>query len=84
MSSLDAINPQPFLLDLTGKDVCVRLKWGSLELKGLLKSVDTYMNLQLINTEEWNEGVFKGALGEVLVRCNNVLYIREVAENKSS
>ena len=31
---------------------------------------------KMLNTEEWVDGVNKGTLGEVLVRCNNVLYIR--------
>jgi LSM domain. len=34
------------------------------------------MNLQLIRTEEFINGEFAGMLGEVLIRCNNVLYIR--------
>jgi small nuclear ribonucleoprotein F len=34
------------------------------------------MNLQLLRTEEYIDGQFAGMLGEVLVRCNNVLYIR--------
>ncbi len=39
-------------------------------------SVDSYMNLQLANSEEWIGGKFAGNLGEVLIRCNNVLHIR--------
>jgi small nuclear ribonucleoprotein F len=35
------------------------------------------MNLQLINTEEWIDGQCKGNIGEVLIRCNNILYARE-------
>jgi small nuclear ribonucleoprotein F len=72
------VNPVPFLHELTGKDVAVRLKWGSLEIRGILQSVDSYMNFQILNSEEWKEGMFKGALGEVFVRCNNVLFIREL------
>ena len=56
-----------------------KLKWG-MEYKGFLVSVDSYMNLQLASTEEWVDGVFSGALGEVLIRCNNVLYLRGVPE----
>jgi small nuclear ribonucleoprotein F len=74
--SFEPINPKPFLFDLAGQEVVVRLKWGGLELKGILKSVDDFMNLLLINTEEWNDTTFRGALGEVLVRCNNVLYVK--------
>lgn len=34
------------------------------------------MNVQLNNAEEWIDGALAGQLGEVLIRCNNVLYIR--------
>merc|ERR1712087_436890 len=64
------INPKPFMNDLTGKDVLVKLKWG-MEYKGFLVSVDSYMNLQLANTEEFVDGQLTGKLGEVLIRCNN-------------
>ena len=40
------------------------------------------MNIQLFNTEEWRDGECKGVLGEVLIRCNNVLYIRECMEDE--
>jgi len=69
------VNPKPFLNELTGKPVIVKLKWG-MEYKGMLISVDAYMNLQLASTEEFIDGAFVGNLGEVLIRCNNVLYIR--------
>lgn len=37
--------------------------------------------LQLANTEEFNaEGVSQGMLGEVMIRCNNVLYLREIGD----
>ncbi|PAV20686.1 small nuclear ribonucleo [Pyrrhoderma noxium] len=74
MSGVTPTNPKPFLQELTGKSVCVRLKWG-LEYKGYLVSTDGYMNLQLANTEEYVDGKSAGALGEVFIRCNNVLYI---------
>jgi len=34
------------------------------------------MNIQLENSEEWVDGANAGHLGEILIRCNNVLYIR--------
>merc|ERR1711971_702201 len=73
------VNPKPFLQGLTGKAVIVKLKWG-MEYKGYLVSVDNYMNLQLASTEEYIEGEYAGNLGEVLIRCNNVLYLRGVPE----
>jgi small nuclear ribonucleoprotein F len=70
------------LADLTGKIVMVRLKWG-MEYQGKLESSDAYMNLQLLNTEEFIDGQLAGYLGEVLIRCNNVLYIK-AAENQEN
>ncbi|XP_065829354.1 small nuclear ribonucleoprotein F-like [Oscarella lobularis] len=75
MAGVVPINPKPFLTNLTGKAVVVKLKWG-MEYKGYLVSFDGYMNLQLANTEEHIDGVCTGNLGEVLIRCNNVLYVR--------
>ncbi|XP_048039270.1 LOW QUALITY PROTEIN: small nuclear ribonucleoprotein F [Megalobrama amblycephala] len=75
------LNPKPFLNGLTGKPVMVKLKWG-MEYKGYLVSVDGYMNMQLANTEEYVDGALAGHLGEVLIRCNNVLYIRGVEEEE--
>jgi small nuclear ribonucleoprotein F len=33
--------------------------------------------IQLANTEEFVDGELAGNLGEVLIRCNNVMYVRE-------
>ncbi|KAF2255500.1 small nuclear ribonucleoprotein F [Trematosphaeria pertusa] len=68
-------NPRPLLQSLVDKDIVVRLKWGETEYKGRLVSVDLYMNIQLNNTEEFVGGVSSGQLGQVLIRCNNVLWI---------
>lgn len=39
--------------------VCVRVR---------LQSIDSYMNIQLSNTEEFIDRKFTGALGQVLIR----------------
>ena len=75
--SSEIVTPKLFLNNMTGSSVKVKLKWG-MEYKGDLVSFDQYMNLQLANAEEYVNGDFKGALGEILIRCNNVLYISEV------
>jgi small nuclear ribonucleoprotein F len=99
MSTLQPINPKPFLNGLTGKPIVCKLKWGMeyrgkyniifiktnsknyffqfkiLYFTGYLVSVDGYMNLQMANTEEFIDGVNTGNLGEVLIRCNNILYV---------
>ena len=76
--SLFTINPKPFLGHLVGAPVAIRLKWHGMEYHGLLKSVDSYMNLQLAKTQEYIDGELKGQLGDILIRCNNVLYVREI------
>lgn len=38
--------------------------------------------VQLANTEEYIDGACTGSLGEVLIRCNNVLYIKGVEEDE--
>ncbi|XP_053212259.1 small nuclear ribonucleoprotein F-like [Panonychus citri] len=80
-AGLMPLNPKPFLNGLTGKPVVVKLKWG-MEYKGYLVSTDNYMNLQLANTEEYVGGNFVGNIGEILVRCNNVLYIKGVEDEE--
>lgn len=42
-------------------------------------SIDSYMNIQLANAEEYIKNNFSGSLGQVLIRCNNVLWIRAAA-----
>ncbi|KAI5462315.1 small nuclear ribonucleoprotein F [Mariannaea sp. PMI_226] len=69
-------NPRPMLQDLVNKPIFVRLKWGEVEYKGTLVSVDSYMNLQLSGTEEYVDDKLTGSLGQVLIRCNNVLWVR--------
>jgi small nuclear ribonucleoprotein F len=75
LAQVQPVNPKPFLSSLTGKPVLVKLKWGQV-YKGMLVSVDSYMNIQLASTEEYVDGISTGSLGEVFIRCNNVCYIR--------
>ncbi|KAF2276137.1 small nuclear ribonucleoprotein F [Westerdykella ornata] len=75
MAAVAPFNPRPLLQSLIDKDIIVRLKWGDTEYKGRLVSMDLYMNIQLANTEEFVNGVSSGTLGQVLIRCNNVLWI---------
>ncbi|KAL2943749.1 putative small nuclear ribonucleoprotein F, partial [Bienertia sinuspersici] len=80
---------KPFLNNLTGKPVIVKLKWG-MEYKNIpydqifcyLLSIDGYMNLQLVNMEAYIEGQKTEDLGEILIRCNNDMYVRGVLEDE--
>ncbi|CAK7894616.1 small nuclear ribonucleoprotein F [[Candida] anglica] len=76
MSSFHPINPKPFLKTLVNKQVIVRLKWNKTSYKGTLVAIDNYMNLQLEDTFELSDGS-EEAIGEIFIRCNNVLFIRE-------
>ncbi|KAI1084651.1 LSM domain-containing protein [Whalleya microplaca] len=70
------INPRPFLQNLVNKDIAVRLKWGDTEYRGKLVSIDSYMNIQLTNAQEYIDQKFTSDLGQILIRCNNVLWIK--------
>ncbi|XP_048203457.1 small nuclear ribonucleoprotein F-like [Perognathus longimembris pacificus] len=59
-----SLNPKPLLNGLTGKPVMVKLKWG-MEYKDYLLSVESYMNMQLANTEKYIDGALSGHLGKV-------------------
>ena len=69
------INPQPFMKGLIDHEVVVRLKWG-MEYVGTLVAFDQRYNLHLQNCEEWI-GQKSIKLGDLLIRCNNILHIRE-------
>ncbi|OVF09940.1 putative small nuclear ribonucleoprotein F [Clavispora lusitaniae] len=80
------INPKPFLKTLLNKQVIVRLKWNKTEYKGTLLSIDNYMNLQLDETYEVirdENGKREEKIGEIFIRCNNVLFVREDPDSMS-
>jgi small nuclear ribonucleoprotein F len=59
--------PKPFLTGLIGKLVLVKLKWG-MSLRGILLAFDNYINVHLVNTEEFVDGKLTGMIGETLIR----------------
>ncbi|OBA19539.1 small nuclear ribonucleo protein SmF, partial [Metschnikowia bicuspidata var. bicuspidata NRRL YB-4993] len=85
------INPKPFLKTLLNKPVVIRLKWNKLEYRGTLVAIDNYMNLQLEDasevvkqdatepseTGEPPAGDEGDKIGDIFIRCNNVLFVRE-------
>lgn len=46
------------------------MKWGGTEYKGRLVSIDSYMNIQLRDTEEFIDSKPTGTLGQVLIRSD--------------
>ena len=59
----------------TKKNVIVRLK-NDVQYKGKMDNVDSYMNLIMADTEELNNGKLVEKFGKVIVRGNNVLFIK--------
>lgn len=59
----------------TKKSVVVRLK-NEVEYRGRMDNVDSYMNLIMMDAEEQHEGKTVASYGRVIVRGNNVLFIR--------
>ena len=57
------------------KKVTVRLK-SDIEYKGKMNNVDSYMNLIMTDAEEISDGKVVANYGRVIVRGNNVLFIR--------
>lgn len=74
--------PAPFLSGLIEKQIIVRLKWG-MEYIGTLVSFDSRMNIHLRDAEEYTTigAESDGTVGDVLIRCNNILHIRPRPDN---
>jgi small nuclear ribonucleoprotein len=53
----------------------VRLK-SEIEYRGKMNNVDTYMNLILVDAEEFNRQDLQANFGKVVIRGNNVLFIK--------
>ena len=49
---------------------------NDVEYKGKMDNVDSYMNLIMTDTEEINNGKPVEKFGQVIVRGNNVLFIK--------
>ena len=75
MSQTTSKRPLTVLQKNTKKDVVVRLK-SEVEYKGKMENVDSYMNLIMTDTEEINNGKPVEKFGQVIVRGNNVLFIK--------
>jgi small nuclear ribonucleoprotein len=56
------------------RKVAVRLK-NEIEYRGKMSNVDSYMNLILVDAEEFNGSSALANYGKVVIRGNNVLFI---------
>jgi small nuclear ribonucleoprotein F len=72
---------------MVNRRVAIKSKWGPAYV-GILKSTDPFMNILLAECFSYGSAASQapGAdpgpeeLGDVLLRCNNVLYVREVPQ----
>ncbi|CAL5998039.1 LSM_domain protein [Hexamita inflata] len=63
------VTPKLLLQTQIGKQITVELKWNS-QITGILQSFDEYMNLRLKDATFGDQ-----TISDMLLRCNNVLYI---------
>lgn len=75
MSETIAKRPLTTLQKYTKKSVIVRLK-NDVEYKGKIVNVDSYMNLIMSDAEEVKDGKTVEKYGRVILRGNNVLFIK--------
>ena len=57
------------------KNATVRLK-NDVEYKGKVQNVDPYMNLILVDAEEYEQGKLSANYGKVVIRGDNVIYVK--------
>tara|TARA_B100001013_G_scaffold165985_1_gene99454 strand:- start:65 stop:343 length:279 start_codon:yes stop_codon:yes gene_type:complete len=75
MSQTIAKRPLTTLQKQTKKSVIVRLK-NDVEYRGKIDNVDSYMNLIMTDAEELKDGKTVEKFGRVILRGNNVLFIK--------
>ena len=75
MSQTTTKRPLTILQKSTKKNIIVRLK-NEVEYKGKMENVDSYINLIMTDAEELSNGKPIGKFGRVIVRGNNVLFIK--------
>jgi len=71
--------PLSVLQKSLNKSVIVRLK-NEVEYKGKIDNVDSYMNLIMTDAEELHDGKTVGKYGRIILRGNNVIFIKLINE----
>lgn len=67
--------PMRKIQELLGREILVELKGEKGILRGKLESYDEYLNLHLSSTIEIVEGERNRALGTIVLRGNNIIWI---------
>ncbi|GFU07034.1 hypothetical protein TNCV_2517431 [Trichonephila clavipes] len=76
------VTPKPFMKNLIGKWVNVKLRWG-LEYRARLALFDAYINVELELVQEVVEENVEGVLDRIIVRCDSILYVRELDDQET-
>ena len=71
----DFSNPQQILLGVLNSKISVKLK-NNWEIRGILKSFDRKLTLVVKNAHEYSDGELIAIHDLLLIRGNNVLYIK--------
>ena len=79
MSQTTTKRPLSVLQKSLNKSVIVRLK-KEVEYKGKIDNVDSYMNLIMTEAEEMHDGKTVGKFGRIILRGNNVIFIKLINE----
>ena len=79
MSQTTTKRPLSVLQKSLNKSVIVRLK-NEVEYKGKIDNVDSYMNLIMTDAEEQHDGKTVGKYGRIILRGNNVIFIKLINE----
>ena len=79
MSQTTTKRPLSVLQKSLNKSVIVRLK-NEVEYKGKIDSVASYMNLIMTDAEELHDGKTVGKYGRIILRGNNVIFIKLINE----
>ena len=79
MSQTTTKRPLSVLQKSLNKSVIVRLK-NEVEYKGKIDNVDSYMNLIKTDAEELHDGKTVGKYGRIILRGNNVIFIKLINE----
>ena len=70
--------PNEKIKELINNKIIVEMKEQNLLLEGRLKAADDYMNIHLEDTKEIIDGKEKRALGSVILRGNNIIYLEKI------
>ena len=67
--------PLDILQNSLNENISIKLK-NNIEYKGKMANVDAFMNVIIENASEYSDGVLQSSYGNVIIRGNNILFIK--------